>query len=341
MNFLRNALASDDDGRRAFRAIGGLLLATGFLVALFRKSGDLGDPWGAGAQFLLVALPCALLLALGLLARRASGETHPWQGIYVVFGLLLLPIALALLVNWVAEEGDAGNSLNVAWIFLLTAAAGVAAGLLVRVSYALFIAGVALIISWLAIWNEILSDGLTDLGTLRGLFIVVALILLALAVAISVRRRDEGLAGPAELVTAAGLATVTATVGLSSTETLSGSFLFAVPVAESTFLWDLAGLVVAIALIGVGARLGARGPGYVGAVALLLFAVIVGLDLDDASPDDAILGWPLALVVIGGAGLVASLLPGVRPGPMGLDRLHARRAGDHPGGPPPPSPPSA
>jgi hypothetical protein len=344
MTLLRNAFASDDDGRRALRAIGGLLLATGFMVAAFRKSGDLGDPWGAGLQFLVVAIPCVLLLALGFAARRAGDQPHPWQTIYVVFGLILLPVALSLLVDWVAEDGDSGNNLNLVWMFLLTGAAGVAAALLARVRYGLLIAGISFLVAWLALWDEVLSDGLTDLGTLRGLLIVAALILAAGAALIATRRREEGLLGPAELVTAAGLAALVGTIGLSASETLSGSIFLAVPVAEATFLWDLAGLVVAVGMIGIGARLGARGPVYVGAVALLLFMVVVGLDLDDSSPDDAIVGWPLALAVLGAAGIVASLLPGVRPGSLGLDRLPRggrTSVGDAPPPPAGPAPPPA
>ena len=82
---------------------------------------------------------------------------------------------------------------------------------------------------------------------------------------------------------------------------------------EASLFWSIVLLAVAVALVGHGSRVGARGPVYVGTVGLLLFTLIVGLDLGHPdSPDGTLLGWPLALLAVGVAALVASLMPALR-----------------------------
>jgi len=78
------------------------------------------------------------------------------------------------------------------------------------------------------------------------------------------------------------------------------------------FGWDLYLLVVSLALVWVGARVRARGLGYVGGVGLLAFLISVGAQitrLESGRPATAsIVGWPLALLIIGLAGLAAPAL---------------------------------
>ena len=72
-------------------------------------------------------------------------------------------------------------------------------------------------------------------------------------------------------------------------------------------------LVVGLALVGFGYS-GAltRGPAYLGAISLLIFTVSVGLDADDASPAGKVIGWPLILLVVGAAVLLAGARPWLR-----------------------------
>lgn len=78
------------------------------------------------------------------------------------------------------------------------------------------------------------------------------------------------------------------------------------------FGWDLYLLVVSLALVWVGSRARVRGMGYVGGIGLLAFLLSVGAQItrieSGRAPTAAIVGWPLALLVIGVAGLAAPML---------------------------------
>jgi hypothetical protein len=78
------------------------------------------------------------------------------------------------------------------------------------------------------------------------------------------------------------------------------------------FGWDLYLLVVSLALVWVGSRARVRGLGYVGGVGLLAFLLSVGEQVtrleSGQAPTSHIVGWPLALLIIGLAGLAAPML---------------------------------
>jgi hypothetical protein len=78
------------------------------------------------------------------------------------------------------------------------------------------------------------------------------------------------------------------------------------------FGWDLYLLVVSLALVWVGSRARVRGLGYVGGFGLLAFLISVGEQVtrleSGRAPTSHIVGWPLALLIIGLAGLAAPLL---------------------------------
>jgi hypothetical protein len=92
--------------------------------------------------------------------------------------------------------------------------------------------------------------------------------------------------------------------------------------------------VGSVLLIAFGARFRVRGPVYVGGIGLFLFALLVGLDLDSDSPEGKVLGWPLVLLLLGLAAFIVSVIPGLRLGSLGIDRLE--RGGGPPSGPAPP-----
>jgi hypothetical protein len=75
------------------------------------------------------------------------------------------------------------------------------------------------------------------------------------------------------------------------------------------FGWDLYLLVVSLVLVWIGSRARVRGLGYVGGLGLLAFIISVGSQVSRIETGQAstasILGWPLALIVLGVVGLAA------------------------------------
>ena len=306
-------LLAPDDTRDALRKYGGLLLGIGVLMLVLRKEQDMSD----FVVFLLYAVMAAYLYGSVLTTDYTDGP-RPWQAVHSVFGLLFVPLALSQFVDVIGDEGDSGNALNVLWIFGATAALAFYAGVVKGVRWHILAGGIATIIAWSALWDKLLGDeGIAgNFGTYRGLLGILAILLLVGAV--YVWRRDDdvrvggtgtddggdqGLWKASELVTAAGISAVIASsLGISSVTQAFGPLgLFEFTVVETAQHWDILLLLISLGLIGIGSTIGTRGPVYVGAIGLLLFLFIVGLDLDDDSPEPNELGiWPIVLLVVGG-----------------------------------------
>jgi hypothetical protein len=184
--------------------------------------------------------------------------------------------------------------------------------------------------------------------------LILAALLVLGAFAFALLDRDSQPAGPAlarlpvpmrapasDIITGAAVAAVLAG-SLSFTRLASlGNPFVSFPTADSSFFWELVLLVVSLLAIGYGSWSGVRGPSYVGGIGLFNFLLIVGLDLNDSTPQGDIVGWPLALVLLGAVAFAASLLPQLR---FRLERNGAGREApppEPPGAPPPPpgSPP--
>jgi hypothetical protein len=78
------------------------------------------------------------------------------------------------------------------------------------------------------------------------------------------------------------------------------------------FGWDLYLLIVSLGLVWVGSRVRARGLGYVGGVGLVAFLISVSAQitrLESGRPrTGGVVGWPLALLIVGVLGLAAPVL---------------------------------
>ena len=307
------------DQRDLLRLLGGVLFAAGAVIVFFREA----DNWAEFPLLLTVLIPCALLYGLGVAGAAVAPAqpgvagprvaAFPWQTVYLVFGTILVPIVLFQFLDTVGGKTD--DSLNTFWIFLVAAAAGLFASFRRGVRYAAFLAGVALLIAWLALWDKILGD--PSANTIRWLLLIFAVLMAVAALALWDSWQPQGL----EYLTVAGLAILG--VGLLSVtelaEQVRGLRALDIEGAGPNFFWNAVLLLSALGLILFAGRTGARGSGYMGALILIVFMLIVGFDLasrldgDEASTK---LGfWDIALLLLGALGVGASFLLGARAGP--------------------------
>ena len=304
----------------ALRLLGVTTFATGALALFVRK--DAVGEWAAFPRLLVLAIPCVLLYGLGTGLIRIGrpddsteeGVVSPWRSAALVFGLILIPFALLQLVETLG--GDPDKSGHNAWVFAATAAAGGYAALVHGLRWGALFAGLAAIVSWIAFWDAVVDPSGT---AVRWLLLIIGAVLVAGAVRLERDARREA----AELVTAAGVAGLSAgLVGLYNlVVVLAGQ---AVGSALGTDVdiggtrqrqeWDVFLLVLAVALIWYGLRAVWRGPIYVGAITLFAFILSVGYEVTQLfsgeSPSGDLVGWPLLLLLLGGAALAAGLFGG-------------------------------
>jgi hypothetical protein len=311
-----NESFAPDDTRDALREIGGLLLGLAALMIYIRKGPFLaGSPsqWASFPIFLVLAIPAVYLYG-SILSRPQTGELRPWQAVHNVFGLIFVPLALGQFVDVIG--GTPTASLNIFWTAALTAGLAFYAGARAGVRVQFLLGSIAVIVSWTALWNKILSDGIgAHWGIYRGLLGIVAIGLLAgalylwrnnpggddIAASATAPSGDLGLWKASELVTGAGIAAVIGcSLGITAIGNLNPLGGSTPPIETSTF-WDILLLLVSLGFVAIGSQIGTRGPVYVGGIGLALFLVIVGFDLNeglDANPFK-FGGWPWVLLILG------------------------------------------
>jgi hypothetical protein len=317
------------DVRDLLRSVGGVLLAVGAAALWARKSSH--HEWSALARLLVVAAPAVLLfvLALDLSAPRSREKARPWQSVLMVTSILLGPVVAFQFLDWIGVSGR--HVLLDAAVFALIALVAVFAVLRARVSYAAFLAGLSGLVAWLLVWDEVLDH--PSANTYRWLLVAAAALLLL----ISFRLFRADSIGASEVATAGGVSAVAAgvfgvvfgaVVGVfgavtRSLEPSSGGRASPVAFGGRTvvghvnssgfqhFFWDLYLLVVSLALVWIGSRVRFRGLGYVGGVGLFafLFSVVVQITRVEVGrpPTASVVGWPLALLLLGAAALAASI----------------------------------
>jgi hypothetical protein len=314
-----NDLFKPDDTRDALRKIGGLLFGLGALMIYIRKGPFLTvnpSQWASFPIFVVLAIPAVYLYG-SILTRPQTGELRPWQVVHSVFGLLFVPLALAQFVEVVG--GNPSASLNVFWIFLVTAGLAFYAGAIVGVRVQLLLGSISLIIAWTALWDELLSGGIgAHWGVYRGLLGLIAIGLLAgglyfwrtnpggdeVAATATGPAGELGLWKASELLTGAGIAAVIGcALGITAIGNLNPLGTGTPPI-ETTNAWDILLLLVSLGLVAIGSQIGVRGPVYIGAIGLVLFVVIAGLDLNSETPNPFRLGvWPWVLIGLGVIGV--------------------------------------
>jgi hypothetical protein len=301
------------------RSVGGVLLAVGAVVLLSRKSGHHG--WGAFAQLLVVLIPALILYALALADSTGRRPAEPHQTVLAVSAILLSPVVLFEFLRWI--DVSTNSALSVAAVFAAAALLAAYTARRARVTYAALLAGLSALVAWLLVWSKILDHPSAD--TYRWLLIAGAAILFCVAAGLSLSRA----LGASDVATAGGLAAISAGLigivvsgflGAFRTVTAGSSSSAAGEVKPSPITaphltgtqhlgWDVYLLVVSLALIWIGSRLRVRGLGYVGGLGVLAFLISVAAQITRLQSGHGrstdIVGWPLALVLIGAAGVIA------------------------------------
>jgi hypothetical protein len=328
-------LFAPDETRDALRKLGGLLLGLGLFMTFIRKgTSGLGSAWGDWGLLVTLVIAFAFLYGVGMLGALSTGRLRPWESVYLVFGILVAPWVLLQFVE--AVGGSPGASLNIVWVFAVTAGLAAAAALVAGLRYGLLLASLSVIVSWSALWDKILSDGIGQhFGTYRGLLIILAGLLLAAAFVAWRLDEDEGRGRANEIVTgAAASAVIAGSLSVPKVFALDNP-LVSVSGPESSLFWEIVLLVVALLAVGYGSRYAARGTAYVGGIGLAVFVLLAGSDVNDATPKGDLVGWPLILVILGALAFVASLISELRAPDLGVEVRLRRGSGDGEGGEPP------
>jgi hypothetical protein len=288
-------------------AAGAVVLATGLALLELR----LRDELTVGLHFVILGIPAAIVLALGLQAPNEDGRPPAYQSVLLVTGLLLLFAALLRLAAVLGAE-DFGSDFpagELTWTSLVTGAVALFAALRRRSAVCLLLAALSGTLALTAGWEWVF--GTESFTATRWLLLLaaVALVLTSLVLRAGAPRQAE------LLIDAGGVAILV--IGLQS---LAVTVLGFEPPGLPD-LWELVLFGAGCGLVAYGALDRAPGPAWLGVANLALFVLDTGLE-----SEGAIYFWPIALILLGGGAMAAGLRPR-RPLPPEPD---AYRAGEQP-----------
>jgi hypothetical protein len=294
---------------------GAVSLATGLAVAELRLNEELA----LGVHVLLLAVPAALMLAIGLLAPAGDDRPFAYQSVLLVAGLLLLFPALIRLAEALgAEFGDNVFDGAFAWIGAATAAVAAFAAAHTRSAACLLIAALAGTLAVLSGWDWIFDPGTFTASRWLLFVIAIALVMGSLVLRALAPRHAE------VLIVAAALAVLL--IGLQAIAV--GVFQRGDLAARLPGFWEFVLLAGGCGLVAFGALDRAPGPAWLGLANLAAFTLA-------AVPGEATLyWWPFVLIVLGVGAMLYGLRPRqpLPPEPEGYDvgdrPLASRVAGD-------------
>ena len=261
--------------------------------------------WPLGARFIVVTLIGALIATMAWLAPLEGEAPRPYHSVLLVAGLLPLALGLQLLAELLGASRPPGAGGDF-WTF--GALSALAATLARRANSAVctLIAALAAALAVEAFVSWVFHP--SGLGTFRAMLIVLALAYAAGAV----RLRDSRRRHATQLINAAGLVTVVLALTFLATTLLvamfnrvGAGFFFGTP-PDAGFGWELYVLAVGFGLVAYAAVDREPGPAYIGTALLLGFVFMAGFP---HPAHGTLVGWPLVLLVVGGAGLAIGLRP--------------------------------
>jgi hypothetical protein len=276
-------------------ASGAVLVTLGVLLEEIRLAGRVA----LGVHFLVLAVACAVILGLGLLARPEGGRPPAFQSVLLVCGLGLLALALLRLADLLGADLVGFPSGTLTWTSLVLAGAALWPAVAKGSAICALIAALAIGVAALAFVNW--STGADSATTFRWLLGLAAIVyvLASLVLRAPAPRHSE------QMVDAAGVAVL----AIALTGVVRGLISSFVPFGGATgdLLpngWELVVLFGGCGLVAYGAVDRVPGPAYLGVANLLAFAFAVG-----RSPDHTLLYWPLILLALGLGAMGAGLRP--------------------------------
>jgi hypothetical protein len=297
-------------------AAGALPLALGLLVMNAR----LDAIWGNGVFLVLTGLACALVLGMGVLAPLEGERPRPYQTVLLLSGLALGLVALVRLAQVLGVRHPLTSSGALTWMLAVVVVATAWIAHARRSAICALIAALAGVALVLAFVDWVFHPhGPT---TFRWVLLALAAGLVLGALEQRERRRRESV----YLIDAAGLAIALlgATYAGALVRYLGPPFtaigVLGIPLGVPGAGWKLVLLAAGLGLVAYAAVDRERGPAYVGALVLALWVAFVGIP---SATGASLWFWPLALVLLGAAGVALGLRPrrplppepGLRPDP--------------------------
>jgi len=227
-----------------------------------------------------------------MVIERLRPHPRPDHSVLLITGLLALVLALVLLAEVLGANRPPGAG-GLGWIFALEAAAAAVAARHANSAACTLIAALAAGVAAEALVIWIFSPH--GLGTARAILLTLTIIYAGMAVRLRDRRRRHAVA----FVNAAGLATLT--VGATYLVGLIGENPGGAPFGWKAFL-----VLIGTGLVAYAAIDREPGPGYLGLAVLGTFVVLAGAPVVARG---SLVGWPLFLLIIGGAGIGVGLRP--------------------------------
>jgi hypothetical protein len=250
--------------------------------------------WPLGVRCAVVSLITGVLLSIAGLAEREHESPRAYHSVLLIAALLPLLLVLILLAEVLGAARPPGAG-ALGWTFALEAAAAAVAARRANSAACTLIGALAGGVAVQALVQWIFNPH--GEGTVRAILVVLVLAYSAAATALRDRRRRHSVA----FVNSAGLATLV----------LAASFLVAGWGDANTapgvpFGWKAFQLVIGSGLVAYGAIDREPGPAYLGLAVLGAFAWFVGAPV---AARGSLVGWPLFLLVIGGAAILIGLRP--------------------------------
>lgn len=281
-------------------AAGAIPLAAGAILIELRMT-----QWAVGPRLIVVGVVAALILTMGWLAPMEGPSPRAYHSMLLITGLIVLAVALQLLAEALGSSRPPGAGAD---FWTLGVVCAVAAACARRANSA-----VCTLIAALA--GGIALEGLVGWLLAPISLNAVRWVLLALTFGFGVgalRLRDGQRRHAVALVNAAGLATLVLALTLvieSSIATVVsrlGAPAIGARAGGASFGWKLWILAIGFGLIAYAGSDREPGPAYIGVVVVLAFIQLAAFS---PSGRGSIVGWPLFLLVVGGAGLVLGLRP--------------------------------